>query len=392
MTSPVKKSLRTVLIGCGQIADAHLQELVHVNQANVVAVCDTIQDLADQAAARFGISHVYSHVSRMLSEQKPDVVHITTPVQTHAVLAEQSLQAGCHVYIEKPMAVDVDEADRVISLARKVNRTICLGHDQLFDPIWQEACRRIENGAIGTVRHVESTLGYPIGGPFGRSVTSDPHHWVHRLPGGLFQNTISHPLYRITEFLRDERPEIIARWSGREHGFPTELFVWIQGAEVTGQLTFLSRIAAQRITRLVGEQGALTIDFDGQTIRQEAPPKMPGAFGKLELPFRQWREGARNLRRNVWRFIRSDIHYFAGMRELFRRFYDSLIEGGDPPISTAEMRRVTWIMDEIFRQCRQAEKAVTSTTPVDQEAEVSMGPSESGVRKQQSPRYLTSRF
>jgi predicted dehydrogenase len=356
MSTP-SSPLHIALIGCGQIADAHLQELAKVTGAQVVSVCDLHQDLADQAAARFDIPHACSDLNVLFNEIAPDVVHITTPAQTHAPLAKQALQAGCHVYVEKPFTLDTAEADEVIATANQTDRKLCLGHDQLFDPIWHAARERIAAGDIGVVRHVESTFGYPIAGNFGRAITADPHHWVRQLPGGLFQNTMSHPLYRITEFVQDESPEIIASWHRLRHDFPTELSLTLRGAEVTGNLTFHSQITSQRSSRIYGEKGCLTVDFDAQTIRREGPPRLPGAFGKLEVPYRQWREGARNFRRNVWRFLKSDIHYFAGMRELFERFYRAIREDAPLPISTTEMRRVTKIMDDIFHQCRSRDDA-----------------------------------
>jgi len=366
---PTTSLTRIALLGCGQIADAHLQEIRKLRSVDLVAVCDVYPDLAWQAAARFGVPAHFSDLRTMITEAQPNVVHITTPAHTHAALAEQILELGCHVYIEKPMTLDAAEAERVVRAAKTHDRMVCLGHDQLFDPMWLELRRRVDAGEIGPVRHVESVLGYPISGAFGTQVTGDPHHWVHRLPGGLFQNTISHPLYRITDFLLDEHPEIHARWTqtGR-FSFPTELSVSLRGREVTGTLTFLSTVAAQRITRVYGTKGHLEVDFDAQTIRRVGPPRLPGAFGKLDAPFRSWREAARNFRRNLWRFAAADIHYFAGMRTLFERFYSSIQNGTPLPIEPAEMVRVTRLMDEIFEQCRRQEFAEGCDGAVDDES------------------------
>jgi predicted dehydrogenase len=208
-------------------------------------------------------------------------------------------------------------------------------------------------GEIGAVRHIESVLGYPLSGQFGALVAVDPDHWVRKLPGGLFHNTISHPLYRITEFLPDAEPVIDAHWFARgDAGFPTELRVHLRGRDVTGSLLFDTTIAAQRITRVYGARGCLTVDLDAQSVVLHRNPKLPGAFGRIETPWRDWREAGRSLRRNVSRFLRSDLHYFAGMRELFQAFYAAILAGGPAPISCAEMRRVTHIMDTIFEQCR----------------------------------------
>jgi hypothetical protein len=63
------------------------------------------------------------------------------------------------------------------------------------------------------------------------------------------------------------------------------------------------------------------------------------------------REAGRTLCRAAWKFARSDIHYFAGMNQLFRRFYQGILEGTEGPIPPGEIRRVTALMDKIFCAC-----------------------------------------
>ncbi|MCA9076405.1 MAG: Gfo/Idh/MocA family oxidoreductase [Planctomycetaceae bacterium] len=346
-------NLRIALIGCGQIADAHLQEIRKIDCAELVAVCDVHQDLADQAAARFGVPRADSDLSAMLAEAKPDVVHVTTPAHTHCELATRLLVSGVHVYVEKPLTVDFSEAESLLETVTRTGKSLCLGHDQLFDPIWLRCRELVDAGVIGEVSHVESVLGYPLSGQFGRQVTGNPDHWVRRLPGGLFQNTISHPLYRITEYMQDTQPRVDAHWyAAGTATFPTEMVAHLRGKTVTGSLFFSTRIQPQRISRVYGPKGGLEVDFDAQTIRVIRQSRLPGAFGKIEMPWRHWREGASNLRHNLWRFLKSDIHYFAGMRTLFELYYRSILDGSSPPIAYDEMLRVTRVMDTMFRHCR----------------------------------------
>ena len=350
------KTVRVAIVGCGQIADAHLQELGKLDDATVVATCDRYRDLAMQAAQRFGVLRYYDDLSEMVQRERPDIVHIATPAQTHGDLAKQLLSFGINVYIEKPLTLDESELRDVLATARAHNCVVCAGHDQLFDPAWLELRRRVEAGEIGDVVHVESVLGYALSGQFGSLVNADAHHWVRQLPGGLFHNTISHPLYRITEFLRDERPAVVANWWSKPgFTFPTELFVHVRGEETTGVLVFSTSIAPQRLTRVYGTKGTLEIDLDAQSVTRIALATLPGAFGKIDAPWRRKREHARALWRNVRRFLRSDIHYFAGMGSLFQHFQNAVRDPGSKwPVSGEEMIRVTRIMDEIFAACRAA--------------------------------------
>lgn len=356
--SPIAK-LKIALVGCGQIADAHLQEIRKIAAVELVAVCDSHRDLAEQAALRFDIPAIHTDIEAMVRDCQPDVVHITTPAHTHLPIAERLLELGCHIYVEKPFTINANDARRLVSLAEQSSRMVTVGHDQLFDPMWLEAKRRIAADQIGDVQHVESLLTYPMSGNFGTQVKTDPNHWVRKLPGGLFQNTISHPLYRITDLLTDETPDVHAIWRKRDASLPipTELRVEFFGKQVTGSLTFLSSAKpAQRITRVYGTKGNLEVDFDSQTLRRKRAGSLPGAFEKLLEPWRQFTEATGNLCRNCWRFAKSDIHYFAGMRELFEQFYHAVRTGQPLPIPTHEIVRVTRLMDVIFEQC-EAESA-----------------------------------
>ena len=357
-------TLRIAVVGCGQIADAHLQEIAKIDSANAVVVCDREPDLAYQAAARWNIPHRYEDIGRMLEEIRPDVVHITTPPHTHAPLAAVCLEHGAHVYVEKPFAVDAAETRNILELARTRNRLVCAGHDHLFDPVWLEALKRIRAGEIGTPAHIDSHQGYDPGGPFGRLIQTDPHHWIHRLPGGIFHNVISHAICKVTPFLLDEHPELIAASFGAtaEFPMPTELRVALRGAAVTANITLLSRgKPSQRLVRIYGTRSGLEVDFESGIVRNIRVAQLPGAFGRLEIPVRQGLEAARHTIRAVTRFVRSDLHYFAGMRNLFSAFYLAARRADAPPIPYDEIQRVANIMDAIFHYTALSSPSMTTS-------------------------------
>jgi predicted dehydrogenase len=364
----MNRPLKVALVGCGQIADAHLQQIRRIHSVELVAVCDLEPLLARQAAERFFVPAWYGSIDQMLSEAQPDVVHITTPVHTHAPIASQLLEAGVHVYVEKPFTVDLAEAEQLLTLARRQHRLVCLGHDQLFDPVWIKARALVDSGAIGDVQHIDSVLGYPINGPFGQLVLADPNHWVRRLPGGLFQNTMSHPLYRITELLPDSSPEVWAKWFSRQPDipFPTELRVQLFGASVTGSLLFTSQTKpCYRMTRIYGTKAGIEVNLETQLIRFDRSARLPGVFGKIEAPVRQLRESVENTARGVRRFFGGGFRYFDGMKELFSQFYEAIQKGEESPVSYSEVLRVTGLMDRIFNECHQGEERNDShsTTP-----------------------------
>lgn len=354
-----KTPLRIALIGCGQIADAHLQELRLIEGTAAVAVCDRHLDLAKQAAARFDVPHAFDSVADMLATARPHVVHVTTPPHTHAALAVQCLNANAHVYVEKPFTVNVHEADTVLRAAERNGRLVCLGHDQLFDPVWLECRQLYESGALGDIVHVDTIWGYDLDGPFGRLLAGNTDHWVHRLPGGLFQNVISHGLARIMDFLPDAVPRVQAEWFRMGLAtFPSELRVYIRGERATGSLMFTTQARpAQKWARVYGTRMTVEIDFDARVVRKYRAPSAPSALAKVQLPWWQLKDAAANFAGAVKRLSKSDLRFFAGMQELLRRFYAAIETGGPVPVSHAEARRVTGVMDAIFQDCRLREAA-----------------------------------
>src|SRR5688572_25814832 len=114
---PLLNMLRIAIIGCGKIADLHVQAINRIKGCNVVAFCDRELLMAMQLAERTGGARCFSDVSVMLGQVSPDVVHILTPPQAHYKLARMCLEAGSHVYLEKPFTVTADETDDLVRRA-----------------------------------------------------------------------------------------------------------------------------------------------------------------------------------------------------------------------------------------------------------------------------------
>jgi predicted dehydrogenase len=95
--------LKSAVIGAGAISKEHLSFLEKSSYAHLVGVCDLSYAAARYAAQRFHADTQYTDYRKMLTEAKPDVVHILTPPQTHLQIATGCLEAGAHVICEKPV-------------------------------------------------------------------------------------------------------------------------------------------------------------------------------------------------------------------------------------------------------------------------------------------------
>lgn len=361
-----QRRLRIAIVGCGQIADAHLQEIAKLKSARVVAVCDRHLDLARQAAARFEIEEVFDDLDALLSKMKPDVVHITTPPHTHASVARVSLAQGAHIYLEKPFSVDLAEAEEICNIAQQQGRLICVGHDQLFDPIWLALKDYIRSGCLGDVIHVDSIMGYNVDGPFGRVMLNDSKHWIHRLPGGLLHNNISHAIYKVTDLISNDPESIMGTWRRSSLGVPIELSAMMQWQKQSAFINFSTQCRpVQRLVRVHGTRSSVEVDFESRTMRKFHVGRFPGPFAKIDVPWLQAWEAATSFFRQAYKFCRSDLQYFAGMNRLFGEFYQAILDGTPAPISPQEVCRVTSIMDDLFAACGKPETNCTlgSSTP-----------------------------
>lgn len=326
-------------------------------RAQVVAVCDREPLMAEQLASRYGVSAYYDDIERMLAAERPDVVHISTPPGSHLPLARAAFQAGCHVLVEKPLALDSGDAAALVAEAERLGKKLTIGYTYLFDPVALQMRELLAGGAVGDVVHVESWFGYNLAGPFGTALLSDSSHWVHSLPGKLFHNNIDHLLNKLIDFIEDDQPEIQARaWRQRSQTFgdsrddmADELRINVYGKRVSAYCTFTSHVKpAAHFVRVYGSKGIMHVDYVSRTVTLDHGCALPSAIGRLAPAFGQALQYLKQGSRNAAAFARADFHFFSGLNRLMAMFYDSITGGGPLPISVRDMLRISRWMDQIF--------------------------------------------
>src|ERR1700730_7648745 len=106
--------LKVAIVGCGKIADAHASQIQRIEGCEIVGVCDREPLMARQLFERFPVTQYFDDLPEMLTVARPDAVHITTPPESHFDVARICLDGGCHVYVEKPLTLHADDAQRLI--------------------------------------------------------------------------------------------------------------------------------------------------------------------------------------------------------------------------------------------------------------------------------------
>lgn len=353
--------LTVAIVGCGRFSDEHVKEIRKTDMASVVAACDREPLLAEQLAERYHIPHHYSSLEEMFRDIKPDIVHIITPPKTHLQIGSYACELGSHIYVEKPFTVNYPEALQLIDIANRHNRKVTVGHIYHFDPAARQMRALVSTGLLGEPVHVEAIMSYDLETEFGRAFQYDSKHWIYDLPGGLFQNVISHLVEKVLEFLPDESPSVEVHAFLRnpalrkeESRILDELRVMLAGKEVTAQLTFSSNFKpAHSFLRIYGTKNTMEVDFNSQAVILRKGKQLPTGVGRIMTSLNIARQYQKAGFRNINRFLRSDFHFFAGMNCLLRAFYSCVLNNTEPPIPYDDILRTTRIMDLIFERLPQ---------------------------------------
>jgi predicted dehydrogenase len=363
--------LKVAIVGCGKIADSHAAQIQRIPGCEMVGACDREELMAKQLCERFPIAASYTNLDDLIVKARPDVVHITTPPQSHFKIARECLQRGCHVYVEKPFTLDTEEAQELIDIAERTGRKITAGHDDQFRHVARRARKLIRDDFLGGPPiHMESYYCYELNesSSYAKALLSDKKHWVRDLPGKLLQNIISHGIARIAEHLQGDYPEVITcgfisptlRRAG-ESEIVDELRVIVREDEgTTAFFTFSSQMRPSlHLFRLYGSKNGLMLDLDNETLVKLRGGRYKSYLEQFVPPVNFALQYTNNFRNNVKSFLANDFHPKAGMKFLIESFYRSIIQNTPVPIPYREILLTSRIMDAIFQ-----ELSLKATDPV----------------------------
>ncbi len=150
----MKKKIRFAVIGCGHIGKRHAEMVTRDEGAELVALCD-IRPLEELGVEAYDVPF-YTSLDALLCSGLPiDVVNICTPNGLHAAMAVEAIEAGCHVVIEKPMALTLADAERVVYAALKYRRqAFCVMQNRYSPPsVWIK--QMVESGRLGQIYMVQ---------------------------------------------------------------------------------------------------------------------------------------------------------------------------------------------------------------------------------------------
>jgi predicted dehydrogenase len=158
----VKKQVRICMIGAGRVGRNHSNAITrHVAQGKIVALVDPMESVRKETAADFGIEYSFDTLEQALDKVEFDAVVITTPTPTHLPIAALAAEHGKHIFLEKPMALNLAECDAIMAAVEKYKVLLQVGFMRRFTPEFVAAAERIEAGEIGTPMMVKSNTHGP---------------------------------------------------------------------------------------------------------------------------------------------------------------------------------------------------------------------------------------
>jgi predicted dehydrogenase len=153
-SDPHGEPVRVAVVGLGYWGPNLARNLFELPAAEVVTLCDASQEKLNRISARYPSLPTGTDFAEVLNSDVVEAVVIATPVHTHYSLAMAALEAGKHVFIEKPMAASVADAERLAAAAGKRSLVLMPGHTFLYSPPVNLIRSLIDSGVLGSILYV----------------------------------------------------------------------------------------------------------------------------------------------------------------------------------------------------------------------------------------------
>jgi myo-inositol 2-dehydrogenase/D-chiro-inositol 1-dehydrogenase len=279
--SPVRFSL----VGFGAWGQFHAQSIAGNPEAQLVAIAAPSPASQEAAAKAYPNAQVFSDYRQMLAATKCDIVDIVTPSHTHREIATAALNAGCHVLLEKPMALRIEDCQAMIQLARSRGLHLAVGHEMRVSSLWGKIRQVIDRGVIGQPQYVLVELSrkpYRPGASGWRYDRERVGSWVLEEPIHFFD------LARWYLESAGEPVEIYARGNSRDPARPDlfdnfSAFVsWPNGAYAVVTQT-LAAFEHHQTVKVSGTKGAIWAGWSGAMDRTLEPTSFLKVFDGAQL-------------------------------------------------------------------------------------------------------------
>lgn len=209
--------MKYALIGCGRISLNHI-EAAKNNNLDFVAMCDIIPEAMEEKSDQFHLEkvHRYTDYKEMIEKEKPELVAIATESGNHASIALDCIAAGCHLIIEKPIALSIADADAIIKAGKEAGVVVCANHQNRFNKSVQYMRKALEAGRFGKLSHGAAHVRWNRGKGY---YDQAPWRGTWAQDGGCLMNQCIHNIDLLRWFMGDEIDEVMAYTDQLQHPY-----------------------------------------------------------------------------------------------------------------------------------------------------------------------------
>ena len=211
--------MKYALIGCGRIAPNHLEAAIN-NNLEIVGLCDIVPEHIDNLVSKLNIDvnkyKKYTDYKEMLEEEKPELVAIATESGKHAAIALDCLEAGANLIIEKPIALSLEDADKIIEKAKEKGLVVCANHQNRFNKSIQKIRQALDEGKFGRMLYGTAHIRWNRGPDY---YTQAPWRGTWAQDGGALMNQCIHNIDLLRWMMGDEIEEVCAYTDNLNHDY-----------------------------------------------------------------------------------------------------------------------------------------------------------------------------
>lgn len=212
--------MKYALIGCGRIATNHIKAAIS-NKLEIAAVCDINPEHMEQLLSKHNINmdesiKRYTDYKQMLSENKFHLIGIATESGLHAEIALCCIEKGANIIIEKPMAMSIEDADKIIAMAEKHGVKVSACHQNRFNVAVQETRKALEKGRFGRLSHGAVHVRWNRNSGY---YTQAPWRGTWEQDGGALMNQCIHGIDLLRWMMGDEIEEVYGATRQQFHNY-----------------------------------------------------------------------------------------------------------------------------------------------------------------------------
>jgi len=294
--------LKVAIVGAGTMGRIHSSCYVNIAEANVVAVCDLRVAVGEKIAGIHGAKY-YDDFDELLSKEEVDMVDICLPTYLHKEYAVKAMKQGKHVFCEKPIALNVEDAEEMLAVSERESVNFSIGHVVRFFPSYKKAIDIVKDGKIGTPKLMRTTRT-------GEFPSWSWNNWYadYSLSGGPILDLIIHDFDWLINNFGDIKRVYAKSFNGKiekkDHCLVTVRFENGAIAHVEGSWAYPDGAVFGSTFEVVGTKGQ--IEFDS---REKSPIKKHiheenGVKVTIESPLSWWDEP---YRAEIQEFVNSII-------------------------------------------------------------------------------------